>query len=215
MVMLTVYLLIALGFSFLCSVLEAVVLSITPAYVAAQSGSGSAFGKRLTALKQDIDRPLAAILTLNTFAHTIGAAGVGAQAQRLWGQESLSVVSAVVTILILIGSEIIPKTLGAVYWQRLAKPAIATIRVLTMLLLPFVWVSQLLTKLLRHGHQGSVLARADIRNVIHYHVPGSLEAYAQEAGRGGFWLEPGVSGLVGTGFVRVPERSRPTPTRKP
>ena len=152
MTLLLVYLLIALGFSFLCSILEAVVLSITPAYVAAESGRNTAFGHRLSSLKQDIDRPLAAILTLNTFAHTIGAAGVCAQAQRLWGEESLSVVSAVVTVLI--------------YWKRLARPSIAITRLLTLLLLPFVWVSQLLTRLLRRGHTGSVLSRADIRNVV-------------------------------------------------
>lgn len=166
MVMLLVYLGIALGFSFLCSVLEAVLLSITPGYIIARREEGSTFGKQLEALKADIDRPLAAILTLNTFAHTIGAAGVGAEAQKIWGSESLAVVSAVVTILILIGSEIIPKTIGAVYWARLVRPAVFIMRLLIILLLPFVWISQLLTKVFRRGHEGSLLSRNDIRNVV-------------------------------------------------
>ena len=102
MLTLIIFLLIALLFSFLCSVLEAVVLSITPTFIAGQHG---AFARRLEALKRDIDRPLAAILTLNTFAHTLGAAGVGAAAQEIWGREYLTVVSSVVTIIILIGSE--------------------------------------------------------------------------------------------------------------
>ena len=115
MEMLLLYLVLAVGFSFLCSILEAVLLSIPPSYIAAQSSAGTKRGAALSRLKADIDRPLSAILTLNTFAHTIGAAGVGAQAFEIWGEESLGVVSAVVTIIILIASEIIPKTIGAVY----------------------------------------------------------------------------------------------------
>lgn len=165
MVMLIVYLLIALGVSFLCSILEAVLLSISPGFVATESGKGTRFGRRLKQAKEDIDRPLAAILTLNTFAHTIGAAGVGAQAQHLWGEKYLTVVSVVVTILILIASEIIPKTIGAVAWRRLARPSIAMVTVLVVLLAPFVWLSQLITTGLRRGADtgGSVLSRSDIR----------------------------------------------------
>lgn len=163
--MLIVYLLIALGVSFLCSILEAVLLSISPGYVASQAGTGGRFGRRLAGYKRNIDKPLAAILTLNTFAHTIGAAGVGAEAQKIWGSESLAVVSALVTIVILIGSEIIPKTIGAVAWRRLARPSVAIINWLCLLLWPFVALSERLTRLLRRGAEarGSVLSRDDIQ----------------------------------------------------
>jgi CBS domain containing-hemolysin-like protein len=99
MEMLLLYLVLAVGFSFLCSILEAVLLSIPPSYIAAQSSAGTKRGAALSRLKADIDRPLSAILTLNTFAHTIGAAGVGAQAFEIWGEESLGIVSAVVPLL--------------------------------------------------------------------------------------------------------------------
>lgn len=165
MLTLIFFLLIALGFSFLCSVLEAVVLSITPTFIGIQRG---VFGRQLAGLKRDIDRPLAAILTLNTFAHTIGAAGVGAAAQDLWGREYLTVVSSVVTIIILFGSEIIPKTLGAIYWQRLARPTVWLVRWLTWVLLPIVWLCQLITRLLRRDYQRSILSRADVSQVAQF-----------------------------------------------
>lgn len=160
--LLIIFLLVALVFSFICSVLEAVILSITPSFIAAQQG---AFGRSLEALKRDIDRPLSAILTLNTFAHTIGAAGVGAAAQRIWGDDALTIVSAVATILILIGSEIIPKTIGAVYWRQLARPVVFVTRWLTWILLPIVWVCQFITRLLRRGEKASVLSRTDLSRV--------------------------------------------------
>ena len=166
MAMLLVYLGIALGVSFLCSVLEAVLLSITPSFVASAALEGSHFGRRLQAFKTDIDRPLASILTLNTFAHTIGAAGVGAQAQLIWGETALTVVSAVVTVLILVLSEIIPKTLGAVHWRKLAEPTVSTLQVLVVILSPFVWVSQIITRILKqNASTSSVLSRADIGNL--------------------------------------------------
>ena len=158
-----IYLAIALGFSFLCSVLEAVLLSITPGFVAMRAKQGDKIGKQLKRFKQDIDRPLAAVLTLNTFAHTIGAAGVGAKAQDVFGKDSLAIVSAIVTVLILLGSEIIPKTIGAVYWRQLAAPTTKILVVLCWILGPFIWLSQLITKLLRpKDRQGSLLSRADI-----------------------------------------------------
>lgn len=156
---------IALVFSFVCSVLEAVLLSITPTFIAAQSGD---FAERLRSMKQDIDRPLAAILTLNTFAHTIGAAGVGAAAQEIWGEGSLAVVSGVVTFFILIGSEIIPKTIGAVYWQRLAEVVVRVTRILTVALLPIVVICQQITRLLRHGEGGSILSRQDLSQIAQF-----------------------------------------------
>jgi Mg2+/Co2+ transporter CorB len=124
MTYLLLFVALALGISFLCSILEAVLLSVTPSYVAAEEKAGRRVGARLRALKLDIDRPLAAILTLNTVAHTAGAAGAGAQALKLFGSASVAIVSVILTFLILVLSEIVPKTLGAKYWKRLA-PTVA------------------------------------------------------------------------------------------
>lgn len=146
--LLVFYLFLALGVSFLCSILEAVLLSVTPSYVAALEQEGSVIGQRLRELKDDIDRPLAAILSLNTIAHTIGAAGVGAQAERVFGSTYVAIISAILTLLILVFSEIIPKTLGAVYWRRMAPAVTRILRVIEWTMLPFVWLSKGITRLL-------------------------------------------------------------------
>lgn len=162
MALLFLYLFIAIFFSFLCSILEAVLLSITPSYIGAKKKEGLAYATDLERLKDDIDRPLAAILTLNTFAHTIGAAGVGAQAQSIWGEEYLSIISAVLTILILVFSEIIPKTLGATFWRQLARPSVAIVKVLVVVLYPFVWISQIITKIIKgKNYESGKVTRAD------------------------------------------------------
>lgn len=121
MIALTLYLLLALGISFLCSILEAALLSMPPSFVRQVERSGQRYGKRLEHLKQNVDQSLAAILTLNTIAHTIGAAGVGSQAVAVFGEAYFGLISAILTLLILFLSEIIPKTLGAQYWRSLAK----------------------------------------------------------------------------------------------
>ena len=108
--LLVFYFLLAVVCSFLCSILEAVLLSMTPSYVTSLKEKGHRSAKLLDSLKRNVDRPLAAILSLNTIAHTAGAAGVGAQAQQVWGEASLTIVSAVLTLLILVLSEIIPMT---------------------------------------------------------------------------------------------------------
>lgn len=159
--MLVIYLTLAILVSFLCSILEAVLLSITPSYMSLQSRNDSSLGKDLKKFKDNIDEPLSAILTLNTFAHTLGAAGVGAEAQAIWGEELLTIISFVLTIVILIFSEIIPKTLGATYWRALAPFSTITIKILLLILFPFVWVSSLITKSLKGKGHGSVLSRAD------------------------------------------------------
>src|SRR5690625_3782227 len=138
MALLALYLFLAVGVSFLCSILEAALLSITPAQIAVLDESGSRTGRRLRRLKQDIDRPLAAILSLNTMAHTFGAAGVGAQAQVVFGQASVTIAAALVTLAILIFSEIIPKTLGVAYARSLAGFTAAACIVLLWLLWPLV-----------------------------------------------------------------------------
>ena len=123
MTLLIIYVALALGVSFLCSVLEAVLLTLTPAYISLLVEKRPRVGQLLQRYKADVDQPLAAILSLNTIAHTVGAAGAGAQAVRVFGEAWVGVISAVLTLLILVLSEIIPKTLGALYWRPLA-PAV-------------------------------------------------------------------------------------------
>lgn len=150
MFLLFFYLLLALAISFLCSLLEAAILSVPRSYITVLVERNSRAGKQLQQMKDDLARPLAAILTLNTFAHTVGAAGVGAQALLIWGQAWIGVVSFVVTLLILIVSEIIPKTLGAMYAKTLAPFAAWAINGIIKLLWPLVvscdWVSKRLSK---------------------------------------------------------------------
>lgn len=146
MALLITYVLIALGFSFLCSIAEAVLLSVTTAHVELLEQEGNATGKRLRRLKQDINKPLAAILTLNTIAHTIGAAGAGAQAVAVFGNQFVGLASAILTLLILVFSEIIPKTLGAVYWRQLSPLTALLLKYLVLGLYPFVKLSEFLTR---------------------------------------------------------------------
>lgn len=151
MLLLFLYVMIALGFSFLCSIAEAVLLSVTTPYITLLQQQGNKAGELLGQLKADINSPLAAILTLNTVAHTIGAAGAGAQAASVFGSAYVGVASAVLTLLILVFSEIIPKTLGAHYWKQLAPLTAYALLGLVRLLYPFVKLSEVLTRGLTHG----------------------------------------------------------------
>ena len=146
MYLLIFYLALAIGVSFLCSMLEAILLSVSHSYIAIMERKGTATGKLLLQYKEDIDRPLSAILSLNTVAHTVGAAGVGAQAAIVFGDAYVALSSAVLTFLILILSEIIPKTIGATYWRSLAPFAARTMRVLMFLMYPLVVMSQAITR---------------------------------------------------------------------
>ncbi len=147
MSLLLLYLFIAIGISFMCSILEAVLLSTTRYFIAgvvAESRPGALLLKRN---KDDIDLSISAILTLNTFAHTLGAAGVGAQAALLFGEAYMFAISAVLTLLILYFSEIIPKTIGALYWQQLAIPSAYVIRSMIVITYPLLLISSFLTRL--------------------------------------------------------------------
>ncbi len=164
MVLLITYLLIALVFSFFCSISEAVLLSIRPSFVAVLVKNNASGAQALERLKSNLDRPLAAILTLNTIAHTIGAAGVGAQATLLFGDEALGIVSGILTLLILILSEIIPKTLGVTYARSLAPALSPVILFLTKLLFPFVWLSEKLTGLMsKSGTNSYTFSRDELK----------------------------------------------------
>lgn len=170
--MLFVFLLLSIGFSFLCSILEAVLLSITPSFIRKQEKENPLLYENLNSFKKDIDKPLSAILTLNTIAHTVGAIGVGAQAAVVFGSTSIqvfnfsiaaeSIVATVMTLAILILSEIIPKTLGANYWRTLTPITVKMLNVMIKLLLPLVWMSQLITKKLKNEKNKSVLNRSDL-----------------------------------------------------
>ncbi len=161
MLLLIIYVLVALVFSFLCSVGESVILSVTTVYIALLEQENNPSAKILRQLKEDINRPLAAILTLNTIAHTVGAAGAGAQAAKVFGNAYVGVASAVLTFLILIFSEIIPKTIGAHYWRALAPAAAYGLRFITWILLPFVILSEKLTSAIAHGPVISGFSRGE------------------------------------------------------
>jgi len=175
------YAVISIFFSFLCSILEAVLLTINPTFINIKKKEGKAYAETLEVLKKDVDQPLIAILTLNTVAHTVGAILVGVQAKvayaELYGSETrnilgfeftedlmVGVVSTIMTILILVASEIIPKTIGATYWRGLANFTAKTLKIMVLILkyTGLLWILQLFTKLVGgKGHHGSVLSRED------------------------------------------------------
>lgn len=151
MTTLIVYASIALGVSFLCSILEAVVLSIPHTYIAVLEKDGDKNGLIWANLKEDdAVRPLTAILTLNTIAHTMGAAGVGSEVQSIWGEGALTIASIILTIAVLFLSEIIPKTLGTAYWKQLApftgKLLAILVRLLAVLIVPIQMLKAILPK---------------------------------------------------------------------
>lgn len=145
--MIFVYLFGALAISFLCSILEAVLLSTPMSFITAKEQEGRKSASLLKELKNNVDRPVGAILSLNTIAHTIGSAGVGAEVTRIWGDEWFGIASVVLTLLILIFSEIIPKTIGSNSWRSLALPSAGVIKFLIYITYPFVILSELITKL--------------------------------------------------------------------
>ena len=151
MTTLIVYASIALGVSFLCSILEAVVLSIPHTYIAVLEKDGDKNGVVWTNLKEDdAVKPLTAILTLNTIAHTMGAAGVGSEVQSIWGEGALTIASIILTIAVLFLSDIIPKTLGTAYWKQLApfsgKLLAILVRLLAVLIIPIQMLKAILPK---------------------------------------------------------------------
>lgn len=151
MTLLLVYAGVALGFSFFCSLAEAALLSMTPFYVQNLVGEGHRSAKLLARLEANMDQALAAILSLNTIAHTVGAVGVGAEAARVFGSAYVGIASAVLTLLILVLSEIIPKTVGAAWWRTLAPALAPAVWLLVKLLWPLVWLSEKLTGIIARG----------------------------------------------------------------
>ncbi|WP_346854729.1 hemolysin family protein [uncultured Draconibacterium sp.] len=172
MAILFLFFFVSITFSFLCSIWEAVILSVTPSYVSRMQSEKPRLGKRLNSFKEDIDRPLSAVLTLNTISHTVGAIGVGIQAGKLFGTTKVnlfvfeatyeSLIAGLMTLAILILSEIIPKTLGATYWKQLTPFTVRSLDVLILVFAPFVWVSKWITHLIKRDNEKSVLSRADV-----------------------------------------------------
>ncbi|MEN8201907.1 MAG: hemolysin family protein [Bacteroidota bacterium] len=162
MTLLFFYLFLALVVSFLCSVMESVLLSTPLSYLYAKEESGVKSAKVFIRLKENIDRPLAAILSLNTVAHTIGAAGVGAQATKVFGEVYFGVISAVLTLLILIFSEIIPKTIGAQHWRRMALTSGRIIRAMIIITYPLVIMTGYISKLVSRTREEQSVSREEI-----------------------------------------------------
>ncbi|MEO5788359.1 hemolysin family protein [Gelidibacter sp.] len=162
MTLLLIYLFIALFVSFLCSIMEAVLLSIPISFLKSKSELGDKNADAMISLKEDIDKPLSAILSLNTVAHTVGAAGVGAQATVVFGEAYFGLVSAILTILILVLTEIIPKTLGANYNRDLIGISSKIIKGMIYIIYPLVWLSSILTKMLSREKAQLTTSRDEI-----------------------------------------------------
>ena len=155
--------LLALGFSFLCSIAEAALLSVTPSYIESLRSARPKRAECLRRLKIDnVDRSLAAILTLNTIAHTVGAILSGAKATIVFGSAWFGLFSAIMTLMILFLSEIVPKTLGAVYWKQLIGPTALFVQGLIALLYPMVWLSERLTQWVSGGKKAHVFSRDEL-----------------------------------------------------
>ena len=162
MTILILFFSLALIVSFFCSLMEAVMLSVTPAYIETLIDSDRASGTILQDLNRQIDRPLAAILTLNTFANTVGAAGVGVQAARLWGNLGMGIASALLTLSILMFSEIVPKTLGVVHCKALAPVVAYSVRGLIIAIYPIVLLLELVSKSLSDRRVQSTISREEV-----------------------------------------------------
>lgn len=164
--LLLLYLVGALSISFLCSVLEAVLLSTPMSYASMLEKEGRPGAQLLKKYKQDIDKPIAAILSLNTISHTVGAAGVGAQSETVFGSQFFAVTSAVLTLLILVFSEIIPKTIGAAYWRSMAIPCARVIHILVIITYPLVLMSELITHIFSGRKQQTSVSREEVSAMV-------------------------------------------------
>lgn len=164
--LLLLYLVCAIGISFLCSVLEAVLLSTPISFITMKEEEGVANAKLLKHYKLENDKPLAAILALNTIAHTIGAAGVGAQSGIVFGDQFFAVTSGVMTFLILVLSEIIPKTIGANYWRQLAMPSTSIIRSLIFITYPLVVLSKYVTRWVSPREHAATVSREEVSAMV-------------------------------------------------
>jgi len=160
--LLLVYLLASMGISFMCSILESVLMSTPISFISMKEEEGSKVAEKFRDYKENTDKPLAAILSLNTIANTIGAAGIGRQATLVFGSAAFGVISAIVTLLILVFSEIIPKTIGTSYWRNLMGITTRLISVLIFILYPLVILVQFVTKLVSPKDVDTIISREEV-----------------------------------------------------
>ena len=153
---------ICIGISFLCSILEAIILSLTMSHINIIIKKNKKAGNMLKSLKERMDTSLASILTLNTIANVVGAAGVGAESVRLFGEEYMFYFSFGLTITILYFSEIIPKTIGSTYWKQLAIPAGYVIKVFIFITFPLVYIAKFITNFIQSKSNVHSVTREDI-----------------------------------------------------
>ena len=149
--LLILFFLLSVGISFLCSVLESVLLSISMSYIAVMEKERPSVGKLLRIQKENINKSIASILILNTIANTLGAAAVGAQAAKIFGNDAVVYVSVILTFAILFLSEIIPKTIGAIYWKKLAPIATYFIRIFIWMTYPIIIFTLAVTNKISRG----------------------------------------------------------------
>ena len=157
---------VSIAVSALCSVLEATLLSTPLSYITGLEDQGVKGAKRLKKLKQNTERPIAAILCINTIANTVGASLVGSLVMKVYGNTLVGVFSAIFTLLILVFSEIFPKTIGSTYWRRLAIPASGIINVMIFIVVPIVWVMEKLTKFISDNSDQVSVSREDISAMV-------------------------------------------------
>ncbi len=162
MTLLLFYLFLALGISFLCSIMESVLLTTSMPFIQKKESEGKRSASLLKKYKIDIDRPLSAILSLNTVAHTVGAAGVGAEAVKVFGEVYFGIVSAILTLLILVVTEIIPKTTGALYWRDLALVSARIIKIMIIVTYPLVVMAEFVTRFITKNKQPESVSREEI-----------------------------------------------------
>ena len=162
MLLLIAYLFLALFVSFLCSIMESVLLSTPQSFLMVKQDQGHKWAANFMDLKNKIYKPLSAVLSMNTVAHTIGAAGVGAQAVKVFGEASFGIVSAVLTLLILVVTEIIPKTIGARYWRSLARFSYFVINIMVIITYPLVLMSAVITRVFSKSNDEQTTSREEI-----------------------------------------------------
>ncbi len=162
MALLLTFLLGTLCVSFLCSILEATLMSTPLSFITMKKEQGYKLADKFLAYKTDTEKPLAAILSLNTIANTIGAAGVGRQATILFGSTWFGIISAITTLLILIFAEIVPKTIGASYWKHLTGFATRTISFLIVILYPLVLLVSLIARTLSKDEDEATVSREEV-----------------------------------------------------
>lgn len=148
--------------SFVCSILESVLMSTPISYITMREEEGYKPAKKFKQYKQDSSRPIAAILSLNTIANTLGAAGVGSEVTRIFGSEWLGLASAITTVLILIFSEIIPKTIGTSSWKHLMGVTTSAIRVIIIILFPLVWLVEWFSKAIAPKNEEAAVSREEV-----------------------------------------------------